>query len=55
MTSEEKIARTFRLDGDVIEMIKELQKRYSDVYGLKVSQADVISLIVRNEYEQIEG
>lgn len=45
---------SFRLDPDVINNIKILQSIYTNQIGFKVSQSDVITLLVSKEVERIE-
>lgn len=45
-----KIARTYRLEPDVIKKIEVLQNLFSDTLGVKVSQADTIKIIVNEQW-----
>lgn len=53
-----KIARkhtSFRLTEDCLKKIKEIQQSYSKKLGIKISQADVIVMLVSQEHERIYG
>lgn len=52
--TETKVSRSFRLDDDVVEKIIYLQDLYKQQLGVKISQADVLSILVRNEYSNID-
>lgn len=45
---------SFRLDPEVINNIKILQSIYTNQIGFKVSQSDLIALLVAKEVERIE-
>lgn len=49
--SQEKLHRAFRLEKSVLDKIKLLQEHYSDVMGVRVSQADIIKFCVNDSFE----
>lgn len=52
-----KVSCTFRIDTEIKEMMKELQDFYSEpspvAPGKKISQADLLTYLVKKEYEDV--
>lgn len=49
-----KVAKTFRLEKDVASQIVKLQEIYRQKLNISVSQADVIKILVNNEFDCID-
>lgn len=48
-----KIAKTFRLDETSIENMKLLMFYYQNKFGLKLSQADLLEMLIKQDYKRI--
>lgn len=46
-----KIARTYRIDKETDNKIKELKKLWKSQMGFTVSESDIINILVKNEYK----
>lgn len=44
---------SFRLTEDCLKEIKEIRDSYSEKLGIKISQADIIVMLVRKEHDRI--
>lgn len=45
---------SFRLPDETLKKMKIIQSRYSEKLGIKVSQADIVIMLVKQEYDRLE-
>mgnify|MGYP001340679711 CR=1 FL=1 len=45
---------SYRLPEETLNKLKKIQSIYSEKLGIKVSQADIIVLLVKQEYDRLE-
>mgnify|MGYP001500465592 CR=1 FL=1 len=45
---------SFRLKDETLKKLKIIQFRYSEKLGIKVSQADIVDKLVKDEYDRLE-
>jgi hypothetical protein len=50
-----KEVKSFRIDKEVVDAIKELKWYYSQQYNFSVSEAKVIESLVKEKLSQIKG
>lgn len=50
-----KIAKTFRLEETTIETMNSLMSYYQKKLGIKISQADLLTILMKNDYNRIVG
>jgi hypothetical protein len=50
-----KEVKSFRLDREVINSIKDLKYFYSEQYHINVTEAHVVELLVKEKLSQIKG
>lgn len=44
---------SFRLPDETLSKLKKIQSRYSEKLGIKLSQADIVVMLVKQEYDRL--
>mgnify|MGYP001458505286 CR=1 FL=1 len=51
---DKKISRTFRLNQAAVDKLLYLQALYSKRMGIKLSQADILEMLINHEYDSVD-
>lgn len=51
---DKKLSRTFRLSLEAVDKLLYLQALYSKRMGIKLSQADIIEMLINHEYDSVD-
>lgn len=52
--TDKKLSRTFRLNLEAVDKLLYLQALYSKRMGIKLSQADILEMLINHEYDSVD-